>query len=80
LILLARISIKGAEVYFKDSKATVKTNTGVSIISATRSGQLYMVDMDKIQPTALITQSKCRPTNFATWHRCLAYAGIDTIY
>ena len=38
-----------------------------------------MVDMDKIQPSALTTQLKCRPTNFAIWHRCLAHAGTDTI-
>jgi len=80
LISLARMSIKGAEICFKDNKATVKTNTGVSIISATRSGQLYVVDMDKIQPSALMTQSKCRPTNFTTWHRCLVHAGTDTIH
>jgi len=35
---MTRMSIKEAEVHFKDNKAIVKTNTGVNIISATRSG------------------------------------------
>jgi len=45
-----------------------------------QSGLLYVVDMDKIQPTAFMAQSKQKTTSFATWHRCLAYARAKTIY
>jgi len=38
-----------------------------------------MVKIDKPQPTALVTQSKQKPTDFATWHRHLAHAGVKTI-
>ena len=38
-----------------------------------------MVEIHKPQPTAFVTQSKQKPTNFAIWHRCLAYAGAESI-
>jgi len=76
---VARLSTKGAEVCFKDNKAVIRTKDRVDIISATCSDLLYMVDMDKIQPTAFTTQSKQKPTSFAIWHRHLAYAGAETI-
>jgi len=79
LISVARLSTKGAEVHFKNNKAIIKTKNKTDIISATQSGLLYMVDMDKIQPTAFTAQSKQKPTSFATWHRYLAYAGAETI-
>jgi len=79
LILVAKLSTKGAEACFKDNKAVIRTKDGVDIISTTHSDLLYVVDMDKIQPTAFTTQSKQKPTSFATWHRCLAHAGAETI-
>ena len=80
LISVARLSTKGAEAHFKNNKAVIKTKNGTDIISATQSGLLYVVDMDKIQPTAFMAQSKQKPTSFATWHRCLAHAGAETIH
>jgi len=79
LISVARLSTKGAEAHFKNNKAVIKTKNGTDIISAMQSGLLYVVNMDKIQPTAFMAQSKQKPTSFATWHRCLAYAGAETI-
>jgi len=38
------------------------------------------VEIDKSQPTALIIQSKQKPTNFAMYHRCLAHARAETIH
>jgi len=58
LISVARLSTKGAEAHFKNNKAVIKTKNGTDIISATQSGLLYVVDMDKIQPTVFMAQSK----------------------
>jgi len=58
LISMARLSVKGAEVYFKDNKTMIRTKNGIDIISATRSELLYAVEIDKIQPTVFMTQSK----------------------
>jgi len=66
LILVTRLSTKGAKAHFKNNKAIIKTKNGTDIISATQSGLLYVVNMDKIQPTAFIAQSKQKPTSFAT--------------
>jgi len=79
LISVARLSTKGTEAHFKNNKAVIKTKNGTDIISATQSGLLYVVDMDKIQLTAFMAQSKRKPTSFATWHRRLAHAGAETI-
>jgi len=54
LISVARLSTKGAEMHFKNNKAVIKTKNGTDIISATQSGLLYVVNMDKIQPTAFM--------------------------
>ena len=58
LISMSKLSIKGVEAIFKDDKAVIRTQNGTDIMSATQIGQLYIVEMDKPQPTALITQSK----------------------
>jgi len=76
---VARLSTKGAEAHFKNNKAIIKTKNETDIISATQSGLLYVVDIDKIQLTVFMAQSKQKPTSFVTWHRCLAYAGAETI-
>jgi len=55
LILVAKLSTKRAEACFKDNQAVIRTKNGVDIISATHSDLLYVVDMDKIQPTAFTT-------------------------
>jgi len=80
LISMSKLSIKGAEANFKRNKTFIRTQNGTDIISATRIGQLYIVEMDKPQPTALTTQSKQKPTSFATWHRRLAHAGVEIIH
>jgi len=51
---VARLSTKGAKAHFKNNKAIIKTNNGTDIISAMQSGLLYVVDMNKIQPTAFM--------------------------
>ena len=71
--------IKGVEAISKEDKAIIKSQNRTEVISATWIGQLYVVEMDKPQPTALVTQSKQKPTNFATWHRCLAHTGAESI-
>jgi len=80
LISVARLSTKGAEAHFKNNKAVIKTKNGTDIISATQSGLLYVVNIDKIQPIAFMAQSKQKLTSFVTWHRYLAYAGAETIH
>jgi len=79
LISVARPSTKGAEVNFKNNKAVIKTKNGTDIISAMQSGLLYVVNMDKIQPTVFMVQSKQKLTSFATWHRHLVHAGAEAI-
>jgi len=73
---MARLSIKEAEVHFKNNKAIIRTKTQINIISATCLGLLYIVKIDKIQPTVFIAQLKQKPTSFAIY---LAYARIETI-
>jgi len=80
LILIARLSIKEAEVYFKDNKSIIRTKNRTDIISVIHLELLYVVNMDRIQPTSFTAQSKWKPTNFATWHRCLSHARIETIH
>ena len=58
LISMARLSIKGAEAYFKDNKAVIRTKNKTDIISAIYLELLYIVNIDKIQPTVFIAQSK----------------------
>jgi len=41
-----------------DNKAIIRTKTGIDFILATCSGLLYVVEIDKIQPTAFTAQSK----------------------
>jgi len=48
LILMARLSIKGAEVYFKNNKTVIRTKNRTDIISVTCSGLLYVVNIDRI--------------------------------
>jgi len=76
---MSKLSIKETEANFKRNKAFIRIQTRTDIISATCIGQLYVVEMDKPQLTALTTQSKQKPTSFATWHRHLAYARIEII-
>lgn len=66
LISMTKLSIKGAEAQFRDNKAIIKIKTGIDIISATCSGLLYVVKMDKIQLISFTAQSKQKPTSFAT--------------
>jgi len=80
LILIARLSIKGAEAYFKDNKSIIRTKNRTDIISVIYLELLYVVNMDRIQPTAFTAQSKWKPTNFATWHRCLSHTRMETIH
>jgi len=77
---MSKLSIKRAEANFKRNKAFIRTQNKTDIISAIRIGRLYVVEMDKPQPTALTTQSKQKPTSFATWHRRLAHAGVEIIH
>jgi len=58
LISMARLSIKGAEAYFKDNKAVIRTKNKTDIISAIYLELLYIVNIDKIQPTVFTAQSK----------------------
>jgi len=79
LVSMSKLSIKGVEATFKGDKAIIKTQNRTKVISAIQIGQLYVVEIDKPQLTALIIQSKQKSTNFAMWHRCLVYAGAETI-
>ena len=58
LISMARLSIKRAEAYFKDNKAVIRTKNKTDIISAIYLELLYIVNIDKIQPTVFTAQSK----------------------
>jgi len=79
LISMSKLSIKGAEAHFKEDEAVIRTTNGIDIIVATCTGQLYMVNINKTLPTAFTAQSKQKSTSFATWHRCLAHVGAETI-
>jgi len=55
LISMSKLSIKGVEAIFKGDKAVIKLQNRTEVISATWIGQLYVVEMDEPQPTALVT-------------------------
>jgi len=63
---MARLSIKGVKVHFKNNKAIIRTKTGIDFILVTCSGLLYVVKMDKIQSTTFTAQLKQKHTSFAT--------------
>lgn len=68
-----------ANVSFNNRFAFVTVKNGINIITATRLGQLYVVDMNKGLASAFTTKAKKTAVSFDTWHRRLGHAGADSI-
>ena len=79
LISVSKLSEKGANISFNNRFAFVTVKNDINIITATRLGQLYVVDMNKGLASAFTTQAKKTAVNFDTWHCRLGHAGADSI-
>ena len=55
LISVSKLSEKGANVFFNNRFAFVTVKNGINIITVTRLGQLYVVDMNKGLASAFTT-------------------------
>ena len=59
LISVSQLSTKGIDMFFKGgNKALVLTSEGEIIMTATKFGQLYAVDVNRALTDIFITQSK----------------------
>jgi len=81
LISVSRLLEKGADAIFSvtDNSVSIKMPSGPIIFSTTKKGNLFYVDVEQDECTAYLSQSMQKPVDFATWHRCLAHAGTDTL-
>jgi len=79
LISVSKLEMKGTAVIFKDGKAIVELADSSRVLSAVKSGNMYIVKIVQSSPEAFIAQSNQKPTSFDTWHRRLAHAGADTV-
>ena len=80
LISVSQLGTKGVDVFFKGgNKALVLTPKGEIIMTATKIGRLYAVDVNRALMEIFITQSKRQAVSFDTWHRRLGHAGAESI-
>jgi len=80
LISVLQLGTKDVDVFFKEgNKALVLISKGEIIMTATKIGQLYAVDVNRALTEIFITQSKQQAVSFDTWHRRLGHAGIESI-
>jgi len=68
LISISKLIAKGANVNFNKTGAIIQLQTGEQVMSATKIGELFTLDMDRMT-SALITQSKRKSVTFDIWHR-----------
>ena len=80
LISVSKLEKKSTGVIFKDGKAIVELADGSRVLSAAKSGRMYIVELVQTLPETFIAQSNQKPASFNTWHRRLAHAGADTVY
>jgi len=60
--------MKGTAVIFKDGKAIVELADGSRVLSAIKSGRMYIVKIVQLSPEAFIAQLNQKPTSFNIWH------------
>jgi len=69
LISVSQLGTKVIDVFFKGgNKALVLTSKGEIIMTATKFGQLYTVDVNRALTDIFITQSKWQAVSFDIWH------------
>ena len=78
LISVSKLIAKGVDVNFNKNGAVIKLQTGEQVMSATKIGELFVLDMDR-KTSALVTQSKRKSVTFDIWHRRLAYTGAEKL-
>ena len=70
LISISQLGTKDIDIFFKEgNKALVLTSEEEIIMTATKFGQLYVVDMNKALTDIFVTQSKRQAVSFDIWHR-----------
>jgi len=79
LILVSKLSEKGANVSFNNRFAFVTVKNSINIITATHLGQLYVVNINKGLTSAFTIQAKKTTMSFDMWHHQLGHAGADLI-
>ena len=81
LISVLQLSTKGIDVFFKgENKVLVLTSEGEIIMTTTKFGQLYAVDVNRALTDIFVTQSKQQAVSFDIWHRQLGHAGTELIH
>jgi len=75
---VSKLIAKGADVNFNKNGAVIKLQTGEQVISATKIGELFVLDMDR-KTSALVTQSKRKSVTFDIWHRRLAHTRAEKL-
>jgi len=63
LISVSKLIAKDADVNFNKNGAVIKLQTGEQVMSATKIGELFVLDMNK-KTSALVTQSKRKSVTF----------------
>ena len=81
LISVSQLGTKNINVFFKGgNKALVLTSEEEIIMTATKFGQLYAVNVNRALTDIFITQSKWQAVSFDIWHRRLGHKGTESIY
>jgi len=80
LISISQLGTKGIDVFFKGgNKALVLTSKGEIIITITKFGQLYAVDINRVLTNIFVTQSKQQAVSFDIWHKRLGHTSTELI-
>jgi len=78
LISVSKLIAKGADVNFNKNRAVIKLQTGEQVMSATKIGELFVLDMDR-KTSALVTQSKRKSFTFDICHHQLAHTRAEKL-
>jgi len=79
LISVSKLEKKGTGVIFRNGKTVVELADGSKVLSAVKSGRMYIVELDGMSPETFIVQSNQKSASFDTWHCRLAHIGADII-
>ena len=78
LISMSKLIAKGADVNFNKNGAAIKLQTGEQVMSATKIGELFVLDIDR-KTSAFVIQSKKKSVTFNIWHHQLAHTRADKL-
>ena len=68
LISVSKLGSREVNVVFNNDLANVMLENGSKVMTATRYGHLYAVNMNKLNTSTYIAQAKQSAVTFDTWH------------